>query len=763
MKDLKVVNKPVRKKDAMQLLTGKPVYTDDLVREPCLIVKLLRSPHANAIVRDIDISEAMEVPGMEAIFTYKDIDQEQDRFTTAGSTYPEFSPYDRLIIDRHVRHVGDIVAIVVGNNEKCVRQAMKKIKVDYEVLDAVLDFKTALDNPIIVHPEDNWKALVDTGHDVKRNLIASGVSSMGDIDAVLSKCKYVIDRTYHTKATQQCYMEPFTTYCELDPYGRLHLISSTQIVFHVRHIVSNALHIPKSMIRVTKPRVGGGFGAKQTAVIEVYPAFVTYKLKKPCKLVYSRKECFIASSPRHEMEMHVRIGADENGIIKGIDLETLSNTGAYGEHGPTTVDLSGHKSIPLYGKQEAYRFASKVVYTNRMSSGAYRGFGATQGLFAVESAVNELAAMMKVDPIELRLKNIVKEGDIMPAYFNEPLTSCTLDKCLLRAKELIGWKEKGQRRVLENGKVRSLGAALAMQGSGISSVDVGSATLSLNDGGFYTLTIGAADMGTGCDTTLSQIAAETLDCSLDQIQVFGADTDISPYDSGSYASSTAYVTGKAVERCALKLRDKIIKAGAKLLEEKEEDCDFDGEKVYCDAKEVSLKDIAYASTAFNNEALKETVSHSSKTSPPPFMAGACELETDLETGEVKVIEYVGVVDCGTPLNPNLTRIQAEGGILQGIGMALSEDITYTGKGSVLENSFMEYKIPTRMDVEKITVDFKPSYEHLGPYGAKSIGEVVINTPSPAIQEAVYQACGKRFYELPIKAEDIVLSKEKDQE
>ncbi|MCR4633480.1 MAG: molybdopterin-dependent oxidoreductase [Erysipelotrichaceae bacterium] len=756
MKDLKIVNKPVRKKDAMQLLTGQPVYTDDLIKEPSLIVKLYRSVHANAIVKDIDISEAMKVEGMEAVFTYKDIDQDQDRYTIAGASYPEFAPYDRLIIDRHVRYVGDVVAICVGRDEKAVDQAMTKIRVDYEVLDAVLDFKTALDNATVVHPEANWKILVDTGSDVKLNLVARECSSMGDIDKVLASCKYVVDRTYHTKATQQCYMEPFAVYCELDPYGRLHLTSSTQIVFHIRRIVSNALHIPKSMIRVTKPRVGGGFGAKQTAVAEVYAAFVTYRLRKACKIVFSRKECFTASSPRHEMQMHVRIGADGNGIIKGIDLRTLSNTGAYGEHGPTTVGLSGHKSIPLYGKQEAYRFEGTVVYTNHMSSGAYRGFGATQGLFAVESAVNELAALMKEDPIKLRLKNIVKQGDIMPAYFNEPLTSCTLDKCLLRAKELIGWEEKGQRRVLANGRVRTLGVALAMQGSGISSVDVGSASLSLNDGGFYTLNIGAADIGTGCDTTLSQVAAEVLDCSIDQIQVFGADTDISPYDSGSYASSTAYVTGKAVERCALKLREKILEFGAGMLGENAGHCEFDGEKVYFEDKSVSLAQIADASMVYNNEALKESVSHSSRTSPPPFMAGTVELETDLETGEVKVVEYVGVVDCGTPLNPNLTRIQTEGGILQGIGMALYEDVNYSSKGSVLENSFMEYKASCRMDVEKITVDFEPSYEDLGPFGAKSIGEVVINTPSPAIQEAVYQACGKRFYELPIKAEDIIM-------
>lgn len=762
MKDLKSVNKPIRKKDAMQLLTGQPVYTDDLARD-CLIIKLLRSPHANAIVKDIDVSKALQLEGVEAIFTYKDIDQDQERYTIAGTSYPEFAPYDRLIIDRHVRYVGDVVAIIVARNEKIASRAMKLVEVEYEVLDAVLDFREALDNPTVVHPESNWKTLVDLGDDVDRNLVATSHAEMGDIDKVLEGCRYVVDRTYHTKATQQCHMEPFTTYCEMDPYGRLHVMSSTQIVFHIRHIIASALHIPKSMIRVTKPRVGGGFGAKQTAVSEVYAAFVCYRLKKPCKIVFTRKECLTASSPRHEMQMHVRIGADENGIIRGIDLHTLSNTGAYGEHGATTVTLSGHKSIPLYGKQDAFRFTSEVVYTNHMSSGAYRGFGATQGLFAVESAVNELAALMKEDPIELRLKNIVKEGEIMPAYFNEPLTSCTLDKCLMRTRDLIGWKEKGQRRVLENGKVRSLGVAIAMQGSGISAVDVGSATLKLNESGFYSLIVGSADMGTGSDTTLAQVAAEVMDCDVEQIQVFGADTDISPYDSGSYASSTAYVTGKAVERCGSKLREKIIEAGARKLECDPKDCGFDGKDVYCGDRSVSLIDIAYDSMIFNNEALEASVSHSSETSPPPFMAGACELETDLETGEVKVIEYVGVVDCGTPLNPNLTRIQTEGGIMQGIGMALSEDINYTQKGAVVENSFMEYKIPTRADVGKLTVDFESSYEDLGPYGAKSIGEVVINTTSPAIQEAVYQACGRRFYELPIRAEDIALANMKGPE
>ena len=757
MKDLKVVNKPLMKKDAMQLVTGQPVYTDDIIPSDCLVVKILRSPHANAIVNDIDFEDAMKVPGMEAVFTWKDVDQDARRYTQAGSTFPEFSPYDRLLIDRHVRFAGDVVALVVGDSARTCEKAMKLIKVDYEVLPAINDFRKALDNEVVIHPEENWETLVGMG-DNKRNLVAHNECGEGDIEAVLAKCSHVIDRTYHTKACQQVYMEPCTTYCELDTYGRLHIISSTQIVFHIKHIVANALHISPSMIRVTKPRIGGGFGAKQTAVSEVYPAFVTYMLKKPSKLVFTREECFIGSSPRHEMQMHVRLGADDDGIIKGIDLYTLSNTGAYGEHGPTTVDLSGHKSIPLYGKQDAFRFISDVVYTNRMSSGAYRGFGATQGLFAVESAVNELANELHMDPTELRFKNIIHEGDVMPAYFNEPLTSCTLDKCLMRAKELIGWDEKGQRRVMPDGKIRTLGCALAMQGSAISVVDVGGATMMLQEDGCYTLHLGSADMGTGSDTTMAQIAAEVLECSIDDIQVLSGDTDVSPYDSGSYASSTAYLTGGAVYRCAMKLRKQIMKVGASLLEVPEDKVDFDGKFVYTDGdKKVSIADVAFKTMFNNSETIQVSASHTSQTSPPPFMAGACELETDLETGEVKVIEYVGVVDCGTPLNPNLTRIQAEGGIMQGIGMALMEDVNYTDSGKVKENSLMEYRIPTRCDVEKLTVDFEPSYENLGPFGAKSIGEVVINTPCPAIQEAVFQATGKRFYELPITSEDIAMS------
>ena len=759
---MKVVNQPLRKKDAMQLVTGRPVYVDDVTPRDCLCVKLLRSPYANAIVKSINKTAAMKVPGMEAIFTWEDVDQNGRRYTQAGQTYPEASPYDRLVIDRHVRFVGDVVAILAGADEKCVDKAMKLVKVEYEVLEPVLDYHTAKDNPVLVHPEDNWESLAPVGADNRRNLCAHDECGNGDIDAVLADCDVVIDRVYHTQACQQAMMETFRTYCEIDTYGRLHIISSTQIVFHTRRIVANALHIPKSKVRVTKPRIGGGFGAKQTAVSAVYPAFVTWMTKKPSKIIFSRVESQIASSPRHEMEMHVRLGANKDGIVRGIDLHTLSNTGAYGEHGPTTVGLSGHKSIPLYGKAEAFRFTSDVVYTNHMSAGAYRGYGATQGLFAVESAVNELANILGMDPFKIREMNITREGEIMPAYYGQMNTSCALDRCLARVHDMIDWDNKYPCRDMGNGKIRAVGMGMAMQGSGITSMDVGSATLKVNDEGFYTLLIGAADMGTGCDTTLAQIAAEVLECPLDNITTLSADTDWSPYDSGSYASSTTYVTGKATEKCALELRGKICALGAKLLGCDKEQVSFDGTEVRVEegeneGKTISLSDIATASMNGNSIELQATVTHSSEISPPPYMVGAAEIEVDTETGEVTLLDYAAAVDCGTPINPNLTRVQAEGGIAQGIGMTLTESVTYDDRGYPMENSLFQYKIPARVDIGKIRVEFENSYEGEGPFGAKSIGEVVINTPLPAISDAIRNAVGKRFYELPITPEKIAMA------
>ena len=749
---MKYVNKPVPKTDAMSLVTGKPVYTDDLAPSDCLIVKILRSPHANAWVEEIKTDAAKKIEGIACVLTYEDVSHK--RFTLAGQTAPEISPWDRYIIDKHVRFVGDPVAIVAGETEEAVDKALKRIKVKYRVEEAVLDIHTAKDNPILVHPEDDWYMPIPAGGDNKRNLCSSNVEEVGDVDAMLEKCAYTVDQVYHTKANQQTMMETFRTYCYMDHFQRLTVVSSTQIPFHIRRIVGNALNIPSSKVRVIKPRIGGGFGAKQSSVSEVFPALVTWVTGRPSKIVFSRKESMIASSPRHEMEVHIRMGADENGIVKAIDLYTLSNTGAYGEHGPTTVGLSGHKSIALYRHTEAYRFAYDVVYTNMQAAGAYRGYGATQGIFAVESAADELAHKMGMDPVKFRELNMPMEGEALPGYPDVPINgSCTMDKCLARAKEMIGWDEKYPFRDMGNGKVRGVGIAMAMQGSSIAGIDVGGADIKLNEDGSYTLALGCSDMGTGCDTILAQMAADCLDTDMKNIVVFSVDTDISPYDSGSYASSTTYATGNAVIQACGELRKRIHAFGAQMLGVSAEDSDFDGEKVRTeDGKEVTLQQIAGKATCGVCSELQVVKEYSSPISPPPFMVGAAEVEVDKETGQIDVIDYVGVIDCGTPINPNLARVQAEGGIGQGIGMVLYEDVQYTDKGKIRNNSFMQYKIPNRMDIPKVRIEFESSYEKTGPFGAKSIGELVIDTPCPAIANAVYNATGVRVRELPITPE-----------
>ncbi|MEO1816221.1 MAG: molybdopterin cofactor-binding domain-containing protein [Acetobacterium sp.] len=747
------VNRPVPKKDALALLTGQPVYTEDLAPKDCLVVKLLRSPHPHARIQAIDTEAAAKIPGI-FIFTYRDVPQK--RFTLAGQSFPEPSPYDRLILDQTLRFVGDAVAIVAGETEKAVDQALRRIRVDYQLLEPVLDFRTARDHPVIIHPEDNWQSLMEVGADPRRNLCAHGEDRHGDVEAVLRDCAVTLEQTYHTKANQQVMMETFRSFTYLDAYGRLNCVTSTQIPFHVRRILAHALDLPKAQIRVIKPRVGGGFGSKQTAVSQIYPALVTLKTGKPAMLIYSRRENQTASSPRHEMEITVRLGADQNGVIKAIDMQVLSNTGAYGDHGPTTVVLTGHKAIPLYGKTAAYRFGYDVVYTNKMSAGAYRGYGATQGIFALESAVNELAAKMNRDPVQIRELNQVKSGDVMPGYFNETLGSCSLDRCLKIAKEMISWDQKYPRLDLGNGKVRSVVVAMAMQGSGIAQVDTASVTLTLSDDGFYSLRIGAADMGTGCDTVLVQMAADCLLCPEANIVVSGVDTDYSPYDTGSYASSTTYVTGMAVVNACEKLIKKITAAGARHLGCAVEAVDFDGEQVEAIHHNavISLKALANQSLRGNHPPLSVTASFSSPISPPPFMVGMAEVEIDTETGVITLLDYVAVVDCGTVINTSLARVQVEGGLAQGIGMALYEDIHYNAAGRVSHNSLLQYKIPSRLDLGQIRVAFESSYEATGPFGAKSIGEIVINTPAPAIANAVYNGVGVQIRELPITAEKI---------
>ncbi|SKC90099.1 xanthine dehydrogenase family protein molybdopterin-binding subunit [Maledivibacter halophilus] len=758
---MRYISKEISKIDGIDIATGKPAYTDDLSSEHALIIKILRNPHAFAKIKSIETEKAQKLDGVECILTYRDVPN--IRFTTAGQSYPEPSPYDRLILDEYVRYVGDEVAIIAAKDEKTALRAMKLIKVEYEALDPVLDFEKAIGHSTIIHPEDDLHVNFDIGMEKERNIAASYKIEVGNIEKEMEDSDFVVEETYYTQAQAHGMMETYRAYTYMDHNGRLTVVSSTQIPFHVRKLLARALKIPKSKVRVVKPRIGGGFGGKQTASVEIFPAIITLKTGKPAKIIYNRKETFGCTTSRHAMGIKVRIGADQEGIIKAIDINALSDTGAYGDHASTVFTLVGHKTLPLYNKANAVRYIGRAVYTNKMTAGALRGYGATQGAFAVESTINLLANKLNVDPSILREKNLIRQGETNPVLDGSKeglpvvLKSSTLDKCIERGKKLIGWDEKYPRKIINETKVRGIGMAITMQGSGIAGIDSASALIKLNDDGFYSLMIGATDMGTGCDTILAQMAAEILETPMDKIIVNGVDTDVSPYDTGSYASSTTYVTGNAVIKAAEDIKRQIIENGGKFLGAKKEDVIFDGSfvKTVDEEHTISLDEIAQKLASGEGKSqLIGNGSFGGETSPPPFIAGFAEVEVDKETGKVDLIDYVAVVDCGTVINKNLARIQVEGGLVQGIGMAMYEDVVYDDKGRMETNTFMQYKIPCRKDIGKIRVEFEPSYEPTGPFGSKSIGEVVINTPPPAIVHAVYNAVGVNIKSLPITPEKV---------
>lgn len=762
---MKEVSRALPKIDGMGIVLGKPVYTDDIAPSDSLVVKILRSPHAFAKIKSINTEAAKALKGVECILTHEDVPKV--RFTRAGQAYPETSPYDKYILEDYVRFVGDDVAIVAATTEEIAEKALKLIKVEYEVLEPVLDFETAEGHETVVHPEEDIKCLQPhVGFDASKNVVAKANYDYGDTDEVLKNCEVVMSGTYYTQSTHQSMMETFRTATYFDLTGRLVVISSTQIPFHVRRSLSAALGIPQGKIRVIKPRIGGGYGAKQTANSEYYPAIVTLKTGKPAQIIYSRQETFEAGSPRHPARIDVTIGADKSGKIKAVDMKAVIDGGATGEHCNSVIMAVALKSINMYNKVEAARFRGTAVYTNTTPKGAFRGFGATQGIFALESVVNELAHKLKMDPTVIREMNIIKKGenairfDVNGVKNNGPfeiMESCELDYCIKRGKELIGWDEKYPAKKVAPNKVRGVGMAIARQGSGVPGQDMGSANIKLNDDGSFILLIGATDLGTGSDTILSQICAEAIGVTTENIHVVSSDTDLTPFDSGAYASSTTYVSGNAVKRAGENMKKLVLEEGAKALGIDVAMVDFDGEVLSARGmtKSITLAELG-KKLMYAQKHLTTSDSYVSHKSPTPYMAGFAEVEVDTETGKVTVVNFVGVLDVGTVVNPTLARVQAEGGIVHGIGMALYEEERRNDKGKLMTNNLMVYKVPTRYDIGSITVDFAESYEPTGPYGAKSIGEVVVNASSPAIQEAIFNAVGVRVKELPILPEKVLM-------
>lgn len=755
---MKHIGKSYDKVDAKGILSGKPSYTGDFVPKDALIIKVLRSPHAQAKIKSIDTSKAKLIPGVEAIFTYEDVPN--TRFTLAGQTYPEPSAYDALILDSVVRYVGDEVALIVAKDEATALKAMPLIKVEYEVQKPVLDLRTAMDYETVVHPEDDILNHIPVGQDYKRNICVSYHKRVGDIEGELAKCDYVVEGTYFDQATRQSAMEPFQSFGYIDHLGRIVIVSSTQIVFHVRRHIARALGIPASKIRVIKPRIGGGFGSKQTACTELMTAFVTWKLQKPCYLLYDRTEAQTCSTTRHAREWYIRVGATKDGIIQVIDMDSITDAGAHATHCFTTTTAGEHKSVPLYNKAKAVHYGTEGVYMNHTPGGAFRGYGATEALWPLECAVNRLADEMGIDPAELRQKNLIAAGERSLVYDpDEIMDSGLFQETVNKVKEMARWDERPHSWDIDERYRGGLGMALALQGSGVANIDVASVEIRLGDDGNYTLYTGSSDMGMGANTILTQMACEALGCPMESMTVVESDTDIVPFDPGSYASSTTYVTGTAAKMAAEELREKIIHKLAQFMDVKPEDIDFDGlvGTTKDGTKKMSVQELApKLLVGTTSEQLTGFATWGSHTSPPPFMASIAEVKVDKQTGQIIPLHMYNCVDCGTVVNPKLARVQVEGGAVQAIGMALYEDVRYSSNGRLETNNFMTYKIPTRQDIGELHTAFVESYEESGAYGVKSIGEIVINTACPAIQHAVKNAVGADIRTLPMTPEKVFM-------
>jgi putative selenate reductase molybdopterin-binding subunit len=759
---IEVVGKNVLKVDGIPLATGQPKFTMDMDIPGALIGKLLYSPHAHAEIVSIDTSEAEKVPGVVCILHHRNVPRVP--YTTAGQGWPEPSPYDTVLFDKKVRYVGDRVAAVAAETEEAALEALRKIKVEYKILPAVFSIDEALaPGAPIIHDEPDAQGI----YDAKRNIAAAVDVPVGDLERGFAESDVIVEETCEMPYVQHAALEPHCVAVYFDEDGRLVIRSSTQVPFHVRRIVSRVLGIPIHRIRVIKPRIGGGFGSKQEVILEPIAAALALRTGRPVVMNLSREEVFVSTRTRHPYRVRVKLGAKKDGTLHALEMEALASAGAYGPHSGTVLYNVGSKSLPLYNKARHLRFHGKAVYTNLPVAGAYRGYGATQGFFALEVAMDELAEKLGMDPVELRLKNHIRAGETSPIFEKlgegregkpQIVRSCALAECIKIGAERIGWyeKRKGPRR--EGSWVYGVGMSCAMQGSGITGVDMAAATIIMNEDGSFRLLVGATDLGTGSDTVLAQIAAEVLAVPVEKIVVYSSDTDFTPFDKGAYASSTTYVSGNAVLQAAEKVKEQILLVASRILDEPVENLDLEREKVVSlrTGKEVPYWEIGHRTFYVTEQQhIMASASFACPESPPPFAAFFCEVGVDTETGVVKVEKFVAVADCGQPIHPKLAEGQLEGAVVQGIGHALFEEMLFSERGSTLTKAFFDYRVPTAMDAPEIEAILIPSHEPTGPFGAKSIAEIGINGPLPAISNAIYHAVGVRLTRAPFTPERVL--------
>jgi len=756
------VGKAEWKVDGLALATGRSQFTADFEMRNLLHARLLYSPHAHALIKKIDTSRAEKLPGIRAILTWKDLPRVIH--TTAGQGAPEPSPYDTFLLDNKVRFVGDRVCVVAADSPEIAEEALSLIDVEYEVLPAVFDPSEAMrPGAPVIHDEKEARVLIHTPFNPARNQAAGVDVRIGDVERGIAEADFVFDNEYETHYAQHCPIETHVVITYLDEAGRLVIRTSTQVPFHVRRIVARVLGIPVSSVRVIKPRIGGGFGAKQEVFLEGISAALTLRTGKPVKLLYSRAEEFISSRTRHPQRIRLRSGVRKNGDITALDLRVLMNTGAYGSHALTVLCNTGSKTLPLVHCPNI-AFSGDSVYTNLPVAGAYRGYGATQGYAALGIQIDEMARAIGMDPSEFYRRNHIRAGESSPVFqalgegkagVEMVIETCGLDECLERGAREIGWARKRGKPGAGPVK-RGVGMVCLMQGSSIPGIDMGAATIKMNEDGSFNLLIGATDLGTGSDTVLAQIAAEVLTVPLKNIIVYSSDTDMTPFDVGAYASSTTYLSGMAVKKAAEQTRDDIISVAAEMFYARKEDAVLENGEVRVGGKKASLSRIAHHTLYERNQRqIIGTASHVTHKSPPPFAAHFAEVLVDTETGKVTVVKYVAAVDCGVAVNPPLAEGQCEGAVLNGISFALTEEYLFGERGRMLNPNFNYYKIFSARDLPEIKTILVPTYEPSGPYGAKSISEININGPIPAISNAIFDAVGIRLRKTPFTPERVL--------
>lgn len=773
------VGKPEKKVDAVKLVQGKPAFTADIEKRGMLVAKVLRSPVAHARIKKIDASKARALQGVAAVLTHEDIPRVA--YSTAGQSHPIPGPLDMFSLDNKVRYVGDRVAFVAAENVEIAERALKLIEVEYEELPAILDMGEALDNATQIHDEPEYVDFDQS--DKERNLAAHIHIDINDVEEGFKEADRIFEYEYEVPKVQQAHIEPHVVVTYWDEDDRLVVRTSTQVPFHARRILAPVLNLPIKRIRVIKPRIGGGFGGKQEVQIEDVAAHLTIATGRPVMYETTREEEFAASRARHPMRIKLKTGVKNDGTITANAMYALSDTGAYGCHALTVTGNTGHKAMALYVGDGKYRekpniqFTADIVYTNLSSSGAYRGYGVPQGFWPVERQMERIAQALALDPLDFRLKNALRAGELQPfstawSEGREPnpetIETNGLEECVRQGRAAIGWDQKyGNAKWQEvPGKPhlrKGVGVALVMQGTAIPYLDMGGASIKMNDDGSFNLLVGATDLGTGSDTVLGQMAAEVLGVPLQDILVYSSDTDFTPFDVGAYASSTTYISGGAVVRAAEQVAEQIMIRAAKMLNAEDGGTHVDPSEIVLenrmakapDGRSVTMEAIALHSLHQEDQLQIMAVgSYMSPTAPPPFAAQFAEVTVDIETGMVVVDKLVMAVDSGIIVNPITASGQIEGGMTQALGYAVSEEMLYDEHGRIREKDFNDYHIFSAHEMPELETIFVETFEPTHPFGVKAVAEIPLDGVAPAVGNAIMHACGADLSQNPATPERI---------